>query len=165
MDNINNTKNNNKSTLQHNAATMWLRQIHNGAWGIGDVVHACFDYLSAGVRWRSRYDNAAPLVDYARRWGVDDALDADAQLLPHAAMQLDGIAAQLATTTADATRAQHLCALVHTDPRSVRYADIYQLLSDHWDDLRSWSITYRLMADLATIQQWQDNADARAGLL
>lgn len=163
MDNINNTKNNNKSTPQHPGATMWLGQMRDGAWGIGDVVHACCDYLAAGVEWHSRYDNAAPLVDYARRWGVDDVMDPDARLLPHAVAQMDGIAALLTDVT-DAARAQHVCALVHTDPRSVRYADIYHLLSDHWDDLRSWSMTYRLMADLALMHQWRDNADARAHL-
>lgn len=152
-------------TIKHKGATMWLRQMRDGAWGVGDVVHACCDYLAAGANWHAKYDNATPLVDFAIRWGsVDDVMDADAQLLPHAAMQMNGIAARLATTTADATRAQHICAMMHNDPRSVRYADIYQLLSDHWDDLRQWSITYRLLADLATMQQWQDNDTARADL-
>lgn len=160
-----NYNSNNKLTPQHPGAAMWLRQMHNGAWDIGDVVHACFDYLSAGMGWRSRYDNAAPLVDFAIRWGsVDDVMDTDARLMPHAVAQLDNIAAQLATITTDATRAQYICAQVHSDPSSVRYTDVYRLLLDHWDNLRQWSITYRLLSDLALMHQWRDNADARAHL-
>lgn len=146
---------------QHPGAAMWLRQMHNGAWDIGDVVHAICDYLAAGVCWRSKYDNAAPLVDYARRWGVDDVMDPDARLLPHIVRQMDNIC-DLMADTKYAAHVQHVCALVHTDPRSVRYADIYHLLSDHWDNLRQWSVTYRLMADMAIMHRWQDNDNARA---
>lgn len=150
-------------TIKHKGATMWLRQMRDGAWGVGDVVHDICDYLAAGARWRSKYDNAAPLVDFAIRWGVDDALDADAQLLPYCIRQIDSITARLADAT-DAVRAQHICAMMHNDPCSVRYADVYRLLSDHWDDLCQWSITYRLLAAMAAMQQWCDDDVVQAEL-
>lgn len=159
-----NYNSNNKLTPQHPGAAMWLGWMHDGSWGVGDVLHACFEYLAAGLDWRSRYDNASPLVDYARRWGVDGVLDPDARLMPHCMAQIDSIAAWLTTTTTDATRAQHICAMVHDDPHNVRYTDVYQVITDNWDDLRQWSVTYRLLGDLVAMQQWWDDADARADL-
>lgn len=161
----NNNNINNKPTQYNTNIAVWLQWLHDGVRGVGDVVHAICDYLAAGAHWRARYDNAAPLVAYAIRWGVDDALDADAQLLPYCIRQMDSITARLADADAtDAVRAQHICAMMRNDPDNVRYTDIYQLLTDNWDALCQWSITYRLLAAIAAMQQWCDDDAAQAEL-
>lgn len=161
---MHNNINNSKLTQYNTNVAVWLQWLHDGTRSIGDVVHACFEYLAAGQDWRARYDNAAPLVDYARRWGVDDMMDANARLMPYCIRQIDSITARLADDATDAVCAQHICAMMHNDPCSVRYADVYRLLMDNWADLRWWSITYRLLAAMAAMQQWCDDDAARADL-
>lgn len=43
---------------------------------------------------------------------------------------------------------------------------VYQLLLNNWEDLKGWSITYRLLADLAVLEKgWRDTAETRTELL
>lgn len=90
-------------------------------------------------------------------------MDADARLMPHAVAQMDAIADLLADAKYTA-RAQHICAMLRNNPDCVRYTDIYHLLTDNWDALCQWSSTYRLLSDIAVMQQWRDDNDARADL-
>lgn len=155
--------NNIDNKLTNTNVALWLQWLHDGVRGVGDVVCACCDYLAAGAHWRARYDNAAPLVAYAIRWGVDDVLHVDDRLMPYCIRQMDVITARLADTT-DAARAQRICVQLRNDPDNVRYTDIYQLLMDNWDALCQWSITYRLLAAMAAMQQWCDDDAAQSEL-
>lgn len=66
----------------------------------------------------------------------------------------------------DAKWARELLKEATDEPRFMRYSNFYQLLLNHWDDLKDCSITYRLLADLAAMENnWRNTPEARHELL
>lgn len=99
--------------------------------------------------------------------------------LYHCCSQLDSVVTKLehlADETADRTKrytyqkeakwARNLLTELREEPQYSRYVDFYQLLLNNWEDLKGWSITYRLLADLAVLEKgWRDTAKTRTELL
>ena len=55
---------------------------------------------------------------------------------------------------------------LQVEPQHIKYLNIYKLLLNNWQDLKGWSITYRLLSDLASMEKgWRNTPEVRTKLL
>lgn len=163
-------------------ARFWAEHyLYSEDGGIGRTLEAIFSVNSAGVNWRAKYDNLRPLVEFAKTQECfcNTIPTGDERELHHCCSQLDSVAIKLehlADEAADRTKkytyqkeakwARELWTELREEPQYSRYVNIYQLLLNNWEDLKGWSITYRLLADLAVLEKgWRDTAETRTELL
>lgn len=160
---------------QNQNAAMWIQLLYDGSWEIGDVLQACFAYLSAGIDWKAKHDNAFELVKFAQHWDLMANVnpDSEAQEMYHFLSQLDSVATKLmiiATESVDgeyeakkeAEWARELYKITFEEPDKIRFGDIYQLVLNNWEFLKNWSITYRLLADMSIMQKnWINTEETR----
>ena len=167
---------------QEKNARFWCESFlyaENG--GIGRTLEAIFSFNAAGINWGSRYDNLLPIVEFAKTQACfSNAIPTGKEReLHHCCSQMESIITRLEHLADNSTSptekyafqqeanwANDLLNELRTEPQFSRYINFYQLLLNNWDHLKGWSITYRLLADLAVLEKgWQENAEARSELL
>lgn len=137
---------------------------------IGRALEALFANNSAGVgkAWSSKYDNFEELMKFAKTESSlynQTILTGEERELPHMKSQFRAVIDALKNES-EKEFAQTLLEELETEPQFSRFGNIYQILANNWEDLKGWSITYRLLADLVSLEtSWRDTADARAELL
>lgn len=160
---------------KNESASMWLKLLYDGSWGVGEVLNACFSYLSGGINWEAKYDNSFELVRWAHHWEcmANNLPDENAPEMYHFLLQLDSIVSKLDEIAKQSTQNQYeikkeadwakeLYKIAKNEPEYMRYCNIYQLLLNNWEVLKNWSITYRLLADLASMQKkWRNTEKTR----
>lgn len=161
-------------------ARFWAEKLlYTEHLGIGDTLQACFSFLSAGINWKSIHDNALPLVRFAKTQECfcNSLPTGRENELFHFRAQVDSVCEKLESLAdaypenefgyqKDAKWARELLKEATDEPQFMRYCNFYQLLLYHWDDLKDWSITYRLLADLAALEKnWRNTPEARHELL
>ena len=61
---------------------------------------------------------------------------------------------------------KELLSELREEPQHRRYTNIYQLILNNWENLKGYSVTYRLLADLAVLEKgWRNTAETRTELL
>lgn len=149
--------------------------------GVGKVLDAVFAFNAAGINWGSKYDNLLPLVEFASNQSSlsNETPTGREQELYHCCSNLDSVVKKLhhlSTKANDSLIQQYYekesqmaeCYLnqLKSEPQCVRYANIFQLLLNNWEDLKGWSITYRLLSDLAVLEKgWENTAEVQMELL
>ena len=151
--------------------------------GIGATLEAIFSYNAAGTRgaWSSKYGNLLPIVQFAHseQCFCNTIPTGEENELYHFRSQLDSICNKfelLAEEATDSSRkyyyekeakfARELLKEATNEPQFMRYCNFYQLIIDNWEDLKDWSITFRMLCDLASMEKgWRDNPDTRRKLL
>lgn len=154
---------------QNPSASTWVQFLYDGTWGIGDVLSACFGYLACGGSgWTAKHDNAFEIVRFAHHWEcMSNSLpDVDAQEMPYFMSQFDSLVTKLqkiAKETKDSEAeneahwAEELYKIAKEEPEYMRYGNIYQLIMNNWEYLKNWSITYRLLMSMASMEKhWHD---------
>jgi hypothetical protein len=156
-------------------AAMWLQLLYDGSWGIGEVLEACFADLSAGVYWQAKHDNALDIVKFAHHWEcmANNMPNTEANEMHHFLSQLDSVVTKLENIAKEATSGQYeaqkeakwakdLYNIAKDEPEYMRFSNIYQLLLNNWEQLKNWSITYRLLADMVAMQKnWRNSEETR----
>lgn len=159
-------------------ARFWIECLYSGEWGIGDVLKAAFSTNAAGARgaWSSKWDNFLPLVEFAlRQESLCNTVPTGEELeLHHFRSQLDSICKKLEGLSEDkdnqnnffymneAKYARKLLKEANEEPEFMRYSNYYSLVIDNWDALKDWSITFRLLNDLAAMEQgWLTTPESR----
>ncbi len=128
-----------------------------------------FAYNAEGINRCSRYDNFYELVIFAENQAsfCDVPLSGNESELYHLRLQLDSIADYLShVNESDSQWARDLLNELKEVPQNVKLVNIYQLLLHNWDRLKGSTRTYRLLADLVSLQnEWIDTAQTRTELL
>lgn len=164
-----------------NARFIVENYLYSDEGGIGKTLEAVFSMNAAGVDWGAKYDNLLPLVEFAK---MQECLcgtipTGEKAERYHCCSQLDSVIVKLehlSSKESDMLKkhayqeeikwAKMLLKQLQEEPQSIRYANIYQLLLNNWQDLKGWSITYRLLADLVALGiGWTSTAETRAELL
>lgn len=157
------------------SASMWIQFMYEGIWGIGEVLDACFGYLAAGNNWEAKHDNALELVKFAYHWDTmsNTLPDVKALEMHHFLSQLDSVVAKLEDVAEKASSgryesqkeaewAKELYRIAVEEPVYMRFANIYQLILNNWGIFKNWSITYRLLSDMAAMQKnWRNTEETR----
>lgn len=153
-------------------------------WGIGNVLNSLFGLNAAGTRgaYSSRWGNFLPLVQFAQKQEClcNTIPTGKEPELYHFRSQLDSICKKLEELAADesndnetrhyyaneAKYARELLRQATQEPRLLRYSNLYQLLINNWSVLKDWSITFRILTDMATLQKgWRSTPEARFELV
>lgn len=151
---------------------------------IGKTLRALFNYNSAGNGgWSSKHDNLLPIVEFAFEeqgyCSFTSTSNPDKKELPHFLLQLNSICQKLESIEAEAVDlvaknyyqneaqyARDLLKEATNEPQYMHYINFYRLVIDNWDILKGLSITYRMLCDLAGMENgWHDRPEARTRLL
>lgn len=148
---------------------------------IGKTLAAIFSTNAAGINWHSKYDNLRPIVEFANKQECfcNTIPTGKERELPHCCSQLDTVVTKLellADKTTDTTKkyayqqeakwAKSLLTELREEPQYSKYSNIYQLILNNWEELKGWSITYSLLADLAVLEKgWWNTAETKTELL
>ena len=86
--------------------------------------------------------------------------------LPHLTSQFKKLIDKL-TDDSQREYAKAIYEELDTEPQFTRLGNIYQILQNDWENLKGWSITYRLLADMVRLEKgnWRDTVEAKAELL
>lgn len=161
-------------------ARYWVENcLYSQEGGIGKTLEAIFFSNAAGLNWEAVHDNLLPIVEFAKTqdnlcWTKPTGKE---NQLHHFCLQLDALCQKLDTLAEskvdkklefenEAKWARELYKEAVEEPQFMRYVNFYQIILNCWDELKNWSITYRLLADLASMQNgWKDTPEARQELL
>lgn len=150
--------------------------------GIGATLNAVFSYNAAGTRgaWSSKYGNLLPIVQFAHaeQCYCNTVPTGQERELHHFLTQLDSICNKFELLAEEenssrqyyyqkeAKYARELLKEATKEPQFMRYCNFYQLVIDNWEDLKDWSITFRMLCDLASMEKgWRDTPETRTKLL
>lgn len=150
--------------------------------GIGTTLNAIFSYNSAGTRgaWSSKYGNLLPIVQFAHsEQGYCNTIPTGKEEeLYHFRSQLDSICNKLEKMAkmennprqhyyqTEAEYARELLKIANEEPQNMRYGSYYQLVIDNWEELKDWSITFRMLSDLTSMEKgWRNTPETRTKLL
>lgn len=62
----------------------------------------------------------------------------------------------------EAKYARELLKEATEEPQFMRYCNFYQLVIDNWDVLKDWSITFRMLSDLTSMEKgWRTTPESR----
>lgn len=149
--------------------------LYNEDGNIGEALTVLFGNNSAGIKWNAVHDNFFPLVKYAKNQETfcNTILSGEEKELCHTCSQiksviekLEGLGKENVYYQREAEWGKTLLEELETKPESSRLINFYQLLLSSWEEFKNWSITYRLLADLAKLEKsWRDEAEARVELL
>ncbi len=159
-------------------ARSWIERLYSEECGIKGVLTSAFGLNAAGSRgaYSSRWDNFLPLVQFAKSQEClcNTLPIGEENELYHFRSQLDSICKRLEELAADeanenrhfyaneAKYARELLKESTEEPQFMRYSNFYQLVIDNWDVLKDWSITFRLLSDLATMEKgWHTTPASR----
>lgn len=139
--------------------------------GIGRALEALFANNSAGTgeAWSSKYDNFEELMTFAKMESTlynQTILTGEESELPHLTSQFKKLIDKL-TDDSQREYAKAIYEELDTEPQFTRLGNIYQILQNDWENLKGWSITYRLLADMVRLEKgnWRDTVEAKAELL
>ena len=107
---------------------------------------------AAGVNFKSKEDDYLELVVWCammeKKYPTD--LTGEESVIFHLKIQLDAFASELSDTFA-----LELSRNVLNHPEKVCIIELYHYIISHWNLIKSWSVTYRLLADLIEISTWE----------
>lgn len=164
---------------EKNARCWAMNFLYSEDGGIGQTLNAVFATNAAGVYLNSRYDNLLPIVQFAKTQECfcNTTPNGEERELYHFCSQLDSVCKRLELLSEErpdkkieylneAEWGRELLKEATNEPQFMRYVNIYQLLLNNWEDLKGWSITYRLLSDLAVLEKgWRNSPEARNELL
>ena len=172
------------SFLPQNEQARWFVEccLYGENQGIGATLNAVFSYNAAGTRgaWSSKYGNLPPIVQFAHaeQCYCNTVPTGQERELHHFLTQLDSICNKFELLAEEenssrqyyyqkeAKYARELLKEATKEPQFMRYCNFYQLVIDNWEDLKDWSITFRMLCDLASMEKgWRDTPETRTKLL
>ena len=174
------------SLMPKNRDARWIAEhyLYAGNGGIGRALSALFGNNAAGIDWKPVHDNFLPLVRFASEQenSCRIPLTGKEEELHHTYSQITSVIDRLkffADKEADAGNKDKewhyrkeaawgdtLLEELKTEPRKSKLVHFYQLLLNNWDIFKDWSITYRMLCDLADLEKgWKNNPDTRTELL
>lgn len=149
--------------------------LYNENGEIGRTLAAFFGNNAAGTNWGAVHDNFLQLVQYAYSEEAfsNHILNGKEEELHHACSQIQSIIERLdklgeenVEFKREAAWGRELLCELKEEPQCSRLSNFYALLIHNWDELKDWTITYRLLHDLVKLEKdWRNTPDARVRLL
>lgn len=149
--------------------------------GIGRCLSVIFGNNAAGVNWEAVHDNMLPLVRFASTQEIfcSIPLTGEEKELYHAYTQIQSVLDRLNRLADEADDVEKklyyqkeaewgakLLQELKEEPEYSHLINFYQLLLDSWEDLKNWTVTYRMLGDLIKLEKgWRDDPEARMELL
>lgn len=150
--------------------------------GIGATLDAIFSYNSEGSESQtSKYTNLLPIVQFARTQQIycNTIPTGKEPDFRHFCSQLRSIYNKFKCLSENAKDSESkfyyqneanfmrdLLKEATEEPQFMRYSNFYQIVIDNWVDLQNWSITFRMLSDLAKMEKgWKDTPETRTTLL
>lgn len=147
----------------------------NEQGGVQKTLDAVFSDNSAGINWASKHTNFKPLVEYCIYYSCASAtVKGNENLVPYLTSQLKSIVDRIENCrdacieTYDREMYSNLLEMAkfmlknaEDNPKEIVFRNHFQLVYDGWDMLDDWSITYRYLACLARMCDFQENTIAR----
>ncbi len=143
--------------------------------GTAYAIEMLFNLAAAGVNVP---DNLLPFIEFARNQELvkQTVLSGDEPDIYHLMNQADSITTFLDQISKergavriapdDIDLGNRLIHDLKTIPSCCRIFNFYNIILHNWDDLKSLSVTYRLLADLAKLAtEWDESLDKKAALL
>ena len=143
--------------------------------GVQKTLERAFEQNACGLNWKSLHDNFKPLVEYGYNFcsSASQCTGTESQL-PHFCSQLRSVVERIENCTESCIEdydrsmfetqtawAKVLLSVAEKNPTEIVFRDHFQLVMDCWDMLKDWQITYRYLADLVAMSEWQENPTAR----
>lgn len=102
-----------------------------------------FTENAAGINGMSKRDSYFPLTVFVEKMEekYPTLLKGTEDELYHLKEQIDAIVPDLAVNMLD-------------HPQEIHLLDYYMYIINHWNKLKGWSVTYRLLADLVRLASW-----------
>jgi hypothetical protein len=138
--------------------------------GICKALEVLFANNAAGTgAWASKHDNFGELVRFAKTESClynQTILSGNESELPHLKSQYKNVIDKL-TDENQKEYANAIYEELDKEPQFTRLGNIYQILQNDWENLKGWSITYRLLADMVRVEKdnWRDTVEAKAELM
>lgn len=128
-----------------------------------------------------KHDNLLPIVKFAfsEESLCNTVPTGKEEHFPYFCSQFDSICSKLESLTdesadlnkqyyyqKEAKFARELLKEATDKPQYMRYCNFYNIIIDNWDDLKDWSITFRMLFALATMESgWRNTPESRMELL
>lgn len=150
---------------------------------VSKTLSALFSDNAAGTRgcWSSKYGNFLPLVMLAKSLSVYSGLKLSGEEYEyhHCCEQMDSVVKRLQLAhdeekdpeikynlAKELKGAEVYLKELKNEPQFTRFVNIYALLINNWSYFKDWSITFRLLADMAALDSdMGNNAEDRMRLL
>lgn len=131
--------------------------------GVGHTVSAVFQVTSGGMDWKAKHSNLHPLVQFCLENQAHSI-----RLTDNEAAYLKSNLRLLLEHLPD-RKALELNGMINLlNDRTIEFnaENLYQLLLEHWETLKCWSVTYRTLYSLASAPgTWPEDAVTRLKLL
>lgn len=143
--------------------------------GVKKTLEALFAYNAAGIDWHPKHNNFLPFIEYCLSYGDSSAgCTGKEHQLHHFLSQMASIVAKIESCADSciepedrhrykliADEARNAYENAKKDPSSILFREHYELVSDCWDMIGDFDITYRYLSDLASMGKFQENIVAR----
>lgn len=143
---------------------------------IGKTLEMLFasNAVSVGEEWAAKHDNFENVLKFVSKESSlynQTILTGKEPILPHMKSQFRLIVDVLKNES-ERKWGEALLDELEKEPQMARCTNIYQLLLNNWNEqvgvnvtIKKWSITYRLLADLAILEEWRNIPEVRTELL
>lgn len=163
-------------------ARFWaINLLYSENGDLGKTLKAIFESNSAGIEWKSKHDNLLPIVEFCKNqvYLYGSYLTGEEKELPLCLNYLDSLANRFhafAEASADdmtkityqkeSDRIIEYTNELSKNPQYFGLINIYFCILNNWDVLKNWSITYRILSALASMDNgWKTNPQTRSELL
>lgn len=131
--------------------------------GVRRTVSAVFQVNSGGLNWQAKHSNFLPLVRFCLENQAHSIrlTDSEARYLKS---NLRLLFKHLQTT--ETLELNSMVSLLNDDASEFNADKLYQFLLRNWEELKSWSVTYRALYALTSpISTWKEDAKTKSQLL
>lgn len=143
--------------------------------GVKKTLDSIFSINAAGTGWNSKHNNLKPLIEYCISYGYSSiSTKTNESYLQYFISQLKSVVDRIENCTDSCIEildrkmystqldfAKTLLKTAQDHPEEIVPQNHFQLIYDCWDMLNDWSITYRYLACLTALCDFQDNSLAR----
>lgn len=147
--------------------------------GVKETLDAIFDYNSAGLDWNSKHSNFLPLVEFCLQYVKKSAMLSDTNTIMHHLLnQFSSIVDVIercsqhiidpfdeAMYKNKSSWARKIYDNAKEKPSDIPIVEIFEIIKDCWVMLDDWSITYRLLSDLAAVSEFEESVESRNALV
>lgn len=165
----------NNQTISH-----WIKSLYIADWSTGKIISSVCEFNSAGINWKSRELNLMPIIEFAIKEQIYiEPCTVDKNEIYYILNQLDSICKKFSEleddnldieSKAKYKEAQQFVKRLIDKSQSqydpIPFSDFYRLIKLYWEELKSWTIPFRMLSCIADIQTgWRNTSESRVELV
>lgn len=146
----------------------------NEKGGIKKTLDALFSSNASGINWKSKYNNFKPVVEYCLLYCDAKSHYEDNSSLDYFISQLKAIVSRIENCVYACIEsydknmyssylefAELILKKAKESPQEIMYRECFDLINVCWDMLYDWSITFRFLACVTSMCEFEENSCAR----